>query len=308
MKIKTWQILVIVALGISAFCLVCLASLLLLDAYILFSATPTELANVTKVPEITGIAHQENTGVPFPKAMTEVVVQATQVEQTSSTATLIAIPSLTLAPTSDVSMTAAAPCVMDSNPQRGIVTKVVDGDTINVAIDNHTFPVRYIGMDTPEPGESMGLQAKTQNALFVEGKSVTLYRDKSETDKYDRLLRYVFVGGLFINYEMVKTGYAEAKSYSPDTACDSYFAQTQIEAMAASLGLWGVLPPTEARISSPIVVGTTSNCDPAYPTVCIPPPPPDLDCPDIPYTNFKVLPPDPHNFDGNGDGVGCEGP
>jgi hypothetical protein len=48
------------------------------------------------------------------------------------------------------------------------------------------------------------------------------------------------------------------------------------------------------------------NCDPAYPTVCIPPPPPDLDCSEIPYRNFKVLPPDPHHFDGNGNGIGCE--
>jgi hypothetical protein len=50
----------------------------------------------------------------------------------------------------------------------------------------------------------------------------------------------------------------------------------------------------------------TRNCDPAYPTVCIPPPPPDLDCSEIPYRNFKVLPPDPHHFDGDGNGVGCE--
>lgn len=48
------------------------------------------------------------------------------------------------------------------------------------------------------------------------------------------------------------------------------------------------------------------NCDPSYPTVCIPPPPPDLDCKDIPYRNFIVLPPDPHHFDGDGDGIGCE--
>lgn len=48
------------------------------------------------------------------------------------------------------------------------------------------------------------------------------------------------------------------------------------------------------------------NCDPAYPTVCIAPPPPDLDCPQVPYTNFKVLAPDPHDFDGNHDGIGCE--
>jgi hypothetical protein len=52
---------------------------------------------------------------------------------------------------------------------------------------------------------------------------------------------------------------------------------------------------------------TAGVCDPAYPSVCIPPPPPDLDCADVPYRRFTVLPPDPHRFDGNGDGIGCEG-
>lgn len=48
------------------------------------------------------------------------------------------------------------------------------------------------------------------------------------------------------------------------------------------------------------------NCDPSYPTVCIPPPPPDLNCSDISYRKFTVLPPDPHGFDKDGDGIGCE--
>jgi hypothetical protein len=52
--------------------------------------------------------------------------------------------------------------------------------------------------------------------------------------------------------------------------------------------------------------GGGGNCDPSYPTVCIPPYPPDLDCADIPYRDFKVLPPDPHGFDGDNDGIGCE--
>jgi len=55
-----------------------------------------------------------------------------------------------------------------------------------------------------------------------------------------------------------------------------------------------------------------SACDPSYPTVCIAPAPPDLDCGDIPYRNFPVLPPDPHHFDGGRnfapDGIGCEAP
>ncbi|NIR87155.1 nuclease, partial [Candidatus Bathyarchaeota archaeon] len=48
------------------------------------------------------------------------------------------------------------------------------------------------------------------------------------------------------------------------------------------------------------------ECDPSYPDVCIPSPPPDLDCTDISYRNFKVLSPDPHRFDGDKDGIGCE--
>lgn len=51
---------------------------------------------------------------------------------------------------------------------------------------------------------------------------------------------------------------------------------------------------------------STGGCDPAYPTVCIAPPPPDLDCTDITARNFKVLPPDPHKFDRDKDGIGCE--
>lgn len=49
-----------------------------------------------------------------------------------------------------------------------------------------------------------------------------------------------------------------------------------------------------------------SSCDPAYPDVCIPSPPPDLDCPEIPFKNFRVLQPDPHRLDQDNDGIGCE--
>lgn len=69
------------------------------------------------------------------------------------------------------------------------------------------------------------------------------------------------------------------------------------------------LRPAPTPTPTPVVPTNTpaaSNCDPAYPTVCIPPPPPDLDCGDIPYRRFQVLPPDPHRFDGDHDGIGCE--
>ena len=51
---------------------------------------------------------------------------------------------------------------------------------------------------------------------------------------------------------------------------------------------------------------TQAECDPAYPDACIPPPPPDLDCGEIPHRRFTVLAPDPHGFDRDKDGVGCE--
>ncbi len=60
----------------------------------------------------------------------------------------------------------------------------------------------------------------------------------------------------------------------------------------------------------PPTTTTAANCAPSYPDVCIPPPPPDLDCKDIPYRNFRVIynvpDPDPHHFDGDHDGIGCE--
>ena len=67
-------------------------------------------------------------------------------------------------------------------------------------------------------------------------------------------------------------------------------------------------PPPTATLPPPPPTQPppAANCDPSYPDVCIPSPPPDLNCKDIPFRRFRVLPPDPHGFDGNQDGVGCE--
>jgi hypothetical protein len=72
------------------------------------------------------------------------------------------------------------------------------------------------------------------------------------------------------------------------------------------------LPPpttTTTTTTAPATTTTTvpaSDCHPSYPTVCIPPPPPDLNCGDIPFRRFAVVPPDPHGFDTDSDGIGCE--
>jgi len=52
--------------------------------------------------------------------------------------------------------------------------------------------------------------------------------------------------------------------------------------------------------------GGNDSCHPSYPDTCIPPPPPNLNCDDVEDTNFEVVGSDPHGFDGDNDGIGCE--
>ena len=118
------------------------------------------------------------------------------------------------------------------------VTEVIDGDTIIIEGGYH---VRYIGIDTPEiypQVEAFGLEAWQANRELVEGKTVRLERDVSETDKYGRLLRYVWVDGTMVNAELVRRGLAEAKAYPPDTKYRSYLEQVEAEARRAGRGMW----------------------------------------------------------------------
>lgn len=110
------------------------------------------------------------------------------------------------------------------------VSRVIDGDSIEVEIDGETFQVRYIGINTPEyysNEQQQAITATQANERLVEGKIVYLFKDTSETDKYGRLLRYVLAEQDFINLELVRAGYAEAREYPPDTACHAVFEQVE---------------------------------------------------------------------------------
>jgi micrococcal nuclease len=123
--------------------------------------------------------------------------------------------------------------------QTGLVTRVIDGDTIDVQLANgETQRVRYIGMDTPERGELFFQESTAVNSEFVVGQNVTLVRDVSATDRFGRLLRYVFAGEVFVNYELVAQGYATAVTFPPDVACQETFLQAERTAREANLGLW----------------------------------------------------------------------
>jgi micrococcal nuclease len=123
-------------------------------------------------------------------------------------------------------------------PETARVIQVIDGDTITV---EGGYRVRYIGIDTPETHpvpEAFGLEAWQVNRQLVEGKEVRLERDVSETDKYGRLLRYVYVDDVFVNAELVRLGLAEAKAYPPDIKYQDYLEEMEAEARKAGRGMW----------------------------------------------------------------------
>ena len=122
-------------------------------------------------------------------------------------------------------------------PKLYLVTKVIDGDTI--VLENGER-VRYIGIDTPEisQNECFALEAKKKNEELVLGKRVRLEKDVSERDKYGRLLRYVYVGNIFVNDYLVRNGYAYAVTYPPDVKYSERFLQAQREARENKRGLW----------------------------------------------------------------------
>ena len=137
------------------------------------------------------------------------------------------------------------------------VIDVIDGDTIRVErADGSIERVRYIGIDTPEighaPGETSepwGREATDANRRWVEDEQVLLERDVSDTDRYDRLLRYVWIeakgGWLMVNGELVSLGLADVRAYEPDTRHLAWLRQLEQEARVSGTGIHGGEPEDE---------------------------------------------------------------
>lgn len=152
------------------------------------------------------------------------------------------------------------------------VARVVDGDTIKLETGE---VVRYIGIDTPEtvhpskPVQCYGKEASDKNRELVEGKEIKLEKDVSETDKYGRLLRYIWLGDMLVNEYLVREGYAQSSSYPPDIKYQNKFIEAQRLARDENKGLWGdickvVISPTpktsQTQTTQPISGSFTCNC------------------------------------------------
>ena len=157
------------------------------------------------------------------------------------------------------------------------VTRVVDGDTIHVDIAGQDFPVRYIGMNTPEtvdpvkPVECYGPEASARNKQLVTGQTVELEKDISETDLYGRLLRFVWLPdtsypgqGEMVDAILVQEGFARLDTFPPDVRYKDLFIQLQQQAQAARAGLWGAVCTSATPMPSAPTAPTASGnevCD-----------------------------------------------
>jgi micrococcal nuclease len=125
------------------------------------------------------------------------------------------------------------------------VSRVVDGDTIEVELGGAEEDVRYIGIDTPEtvkpdtPVQCFGPEASERNHELVEGRRVRLVFDRERRDVYGRLLAYVYVGDEFVNGELIEGGYARTLEIEPNTSRAEQLGRLEQEAAEAGRGLWG---------------------------------------------------------------------
>ncbi len=121
------------------------------------------------------------------------------------------------------------------NLNSALVKEVIDGDTI---ILSNGEKVRLIGINTPEYGRYYFDEARELMEILTLGKEVMLERDITDRDKYGRLLRYVYVNGLFVNLEMIERGFANAYTYPPDVKYTEKFLEAERYARSNNAGLW----------------------------------------------------------------------
>jgi micrococcal nuclease len=142
-------------------------------------------------------------------------------------------------------------------------TSIIDGDTFKLATGD---TVRLIGIDAPELSQPGGVLSREYLAHLICGKRVTLERGSEDKDKYNRLLRFVYIGNLCINEEMIRQGYAEAR-YLPENPIREYYVHLEIQAEAARAGLWSdnvFQPRSEVDWDTDIPIITWSEADDYY--------------------------------------------
>lgn len=138
---------------------------------------------------------------------------------------------------------ASTPTTFIDKKQTTLVTRVIDGDTIEI---EEKIKVRYIGINSPEVEQCFANESYMENKKLVEGKTIVLIKDVSDKDKYGRLLRYVYVGDpstssgqvIFVNDYLIKNGFAKLMMIKPDIKYYQEFKADEKQAKENNLGIW----------------------------------------------------------------------
>jgi micrococcal nuclease len=150
--------------------------------------------------------------------------------------------SVTISLTCCVALTGSGCATPERDHVDGRVERVVDGDTIVVS---GIGTVRYIGVDTPElhhprePVQRFAERARRANQVLVSGKVVRVVFEDEVHDAHGRSLGDVYVGGRFVNAELVRLGYGRILAIRPNTRHALELRRLQNEARAARRGIWG---------------------------------------------------------------------
>jgi micrococcal nuclease len=195
---------------------------------------------------------------------------------------------------------------------KGVVTEVVDGDTLRIRLVNgKSERVRLIGIDAAERGACFANQAAARARQLALSKPVVLRGDATQDtrDRYGRLLAYVWLpGGHDLGYQLVVGGFAKVYVYRDAFQRLSAYRNAEGKAKVAPVGAWKACGSTTVRpvVPSP-TPAPTGGCHPSY-TPCLPVVV-DLDCADVRALGVapvRILGSDPYRLDGDGDGLGCE--
>ncbi len=132
-------------------------------------------------------------------------------------------------------------CLLGQNMEEAKVIRVIDGDTIEVSLNGKVEKVRYLMVDSPEMTADdpfPGRAAKEFNEHLVDGEEVILISDTTNRDGYGRLLRFIILDGKFVNFELVRQGYATTFILASDTLCSREFQNAMFEAFENRSGIW----------------------------------------------------------------------
>jgi endonuclease YncB( thermonuclease family) len=165
------------------------------------------------------------------------------------------LPAFTETPEVLASPTNNVACPPSGGPhQIGAILEVIDGSSAKVIIDGQTYTVKYLGVLSPIPANEYFEYSKQKNAELTQGQIVTLIARENYKDVGDTLPRYVFIGDLFVNLELIKQGYAAwDREAMLDEICTVPFMVAAQAAVDAQAGLFG-MPSND-----PVAVASTAT-------------------------------------------------